>query len=127
MQLLLQRAVVFVHRPAVVPAPGFALRLLYGEMASIVTASQRMVPRRALELGYEFAFPSRTLYVDTIGLPLENRGDGDYYASERVRGCRHVGVWPLSEAGKKSCPSHGTSIMETRQPMKNNETNKARW
>jgi NAD dependent epimerase/dehydratase family enzyme len=34
-----------------------ALKALYGEMSSVVTASQRMVPRRALEFGYEFAHP----------------------------------------------------------------------
>jgi uncharacterized protein len=43
-----------LKRPAVLPVPGVALKALYGEMASVVTASQRMVPRRALELGYEF-------------------------------------------------------------------------
>jgi uncharacterized protein (TIGR01777 family) len=43
-----------LRRPAVLPVPGFALRMMYGEMASVVTAGQRMVPRRALELGYEF-------------------------------------------------------------------------
>jgi NAD dependent epimerase/dehydratase family enzyme len=46
-----------LKRPTVLPVPGIALRLLYGEMASVVTASQRMVPRRARELGYEFAHP----------------------------------------------------------------------
>jgi uncharacterized protein (TIGR01777 family) len=46
-----------LHRPAVVPVPEFALKVLFGEMASVVTASQRMVPRRALELGYEFRHP----------------------------------------------------------------------
>jgi hypothetical protein len=45
-----------LHRPAVMPVPGFALRLRFGEMATIVTASQRMVPARALELGYRFRF-----------------------------------------------------------------------
>jgi NAD dependent epimerase/dehydratase family enzyme len=30
---------------------------MYGEMASVVTASQRMVARRAQELGYKFAHP----------------------------------------------------------------------
>ena len=44
-----------LKRPAVLPVPALALKALYGEMASVVTASQRMVPRRALELGYEFA------------------------------------------------------------------------
>ncbi|MGH2948553.1 MAG: TIGR01777 family oxidoreductase [Solirubrobacteraceae bacterium] len=42
-----------LHRPAITPVPGFALRLLYGGMADLVTKSQRVVPRRALELGYE--------------------------------------------------------------------------
>jgi uncharacterized protein (TIGR01777 family) len=43
-----------LHRPAVVPVPGAALRLLFGEMSSVLTVSQRMVPKRALELGYQF-------------------------------------------------------------------------
>jgi uncharacterized protein len=44
-------------RPAITPVPGFALRLLYGEMASIVTTGQRAVPARLTELGYEFKHP----------------------------------------------------------------------
>ncbi len=46
-----------LHRPAFMPLPGFALRLMFGEMASVLTASQRMVPARAVELGYEFRYP----------------------------------------------------------------------
>jgi NAD dependent epimerase/dehydratase family enzyme len=46
-----------LHRPALAPIPGAALRLLYGDMAEIVTEGQRAVPRRALELGYRFAHP----------------------------------------------------------------------
>ena len=37
-----------LHRPAVLPVPGLALRALYGAMAEIVTASQNAVPERAL-------------------------------------------------------------------------------
>jgi len=44
-------------RPAITPVPGFALRLLYGDMASIVTSGQRAVPARLMELGYEFEHP----------------------------------------------------------------------
>lgn len=47
-----------LRRPAVLPVPGLAIRALYGEMAEIVTSGVRMVPRRALELGYAFAQPS---------------------------------------------------------------------
>jgi uncharacterized protein (TIGR01777 family) len=43
-----------LHRPAIAPVPGFALRLLYGEMAEIVTEGQRAVPERALAGGYTF-------------------------------------------------------------------------
>lgn len=46
-----------LHRPAIAPVPGLALRALYGEMAEIVTEGQRAVPRRALELGYHFQYP----------------------------------------------------------------------
>ncbi|HEY5318891.1 MAG TPA: TIGR01777 family oxidoreductase [Solirubrobacteraceae bacterium] len=44
-----------LHRPAVLPVPGLALRAMYGEMASIVTGGQRMVPARAQALGYPWA------------------------------------------------------------------------
>jgi uncharacterized protein (TIGR01777 family) len=43
-----------LHRPAFAPVPGLAVRALYGEMAEIVTSGQRVVPQRALELGYAF-------------------------------------------------------------------------
>jgi uncharacterized protein (TIGR01777 family) len=46
-----------LHRPAVLPIPGAALHVLYGDMAEIVTEGQRAVPRRALEHGYRFAHP----------------------------------------------------------------------
>lgn len=46
-----------LHRPAVAPIPAFAIRLLYGEMAAIVTTGQRAVPSRALALGHAFAHP----------------------------------------------------------------------
>jgi uncharacterized protein len=46
-----------LHRPAVAPVPALAVRALYGEMATIVTGGVRMVPRRALGLGYDFAHP----------------------------------------------------------------------
>lgn len=46
-----------LHRPAVAPVPAFALKLLYGEMAEIVTEGQRAIPKRTTELGYSFAHP----------------------------------------------------------------------
>jgi uncharacterized protein (TIGR01777 family) len=46
-----------LRRPAFMPVPGFALRLLYGEMATIVTTGVRMVPGRLQELGYAWKRP----------------------------------------------------------------------
>lgn len=46
-----------LHRPAQLPAPTLAIRLALGELAGELMASQRVVPRKALELGYRFRFP----------------------------------------------------------------------
>jgi uncharacterized protein (TIGR01777 family) len=46
-----------LHRPAVLPVPGFAIKVLYGDMAMIVTEGQRVVPERTLALGYQFQHP----------------------------------------------------------------------
>jgi len=45
-------------RPAVVPVPGFVLDLKFGsEFGAVLKGGQRVVPKRALELGYEFQHP----------------------------------------------------------------------
>jgi uncharacterized protein (TIGR01777 family) len=46
-----------LHRPAIFPTPGFVLRGVLGEVASVVTTGQRALPKRALSLGYSFQFP----------------------------------------------------------------------
>ena len=46
-----------LHRPALLPVPGLALRALYGEMAQIVTGGARVVPAKPLMLGYEHRHP----------------------------------------------------------------------
>ena len=43
---------------------------------------------------------SRKLYVDALGLPLESGSDGEYHHSEQIPGCKHFGVWPLSQAAE---------------------------
>lgn len=47
-----------IHRPSWAPVPGFAVQLLVGESAELVTTGQRVVPKRAQELGYRFQFPA---------------------------------------------------------------------
>jgi uncharacterized protein len=43
-----------LHRPAIAPIPGAAIRLLYGDMAEIVTKGQRVIPTRTMALGYTY-------------------------------------------------------------------------
>jgi len=42
---------------------------------------------------------SRRLYLDALGLPLEPM-DEEYYASGKIGGSKHFGVWPLSQAAQ---------------------------
>lgn len=44
-------------RPSWAPVPGFAIRLLKGQVAEMLTTGQRVIPRKALELGYQFQYP----------------------------------------------------------------------
>jgi uncharacterized protein (TIGR01777 family) len=46
-----------LRRPAIAPVPALGVRLLYGDMAEIVTTGQRAVPARALQLGFAFRHP----------------------------------------------------------------------
>jgi hypothetical protein len=47
-----------LHRPAVFPMPGFGLKLLFGEFAEILLASQRVLPKVAERTGYHFSYPT---------------------------------------------------------------------
>ena len=47
-----------LHRPAFLPTPVFALKLLLGEFADLLTTSQRVIPKRIQEAGYTFRHPT---------------------------------------------------------------------
>jgi uncharacterized protein len=47
-----------LRRPAVMPVPGLVLDLKFGsEFGKVLRGGQRVIPRRALDLGYEFRHP----------------------------------------------------------------------
>jgi hypothetical protein len=46
-----------LHRPAFLPVPEMALRVLMGEMSEVLFVSQRVVPSTALASAYEFHYP----------------------------------------------------------------------
>lgn len=45
-----------LKRPAFMPAPAFALRLLLGEMADVLLFSERVIPAKAEALGFRFRY-----------------------------------------------------------------------
>ncbi len=47
-----------LNRPSWLPMPVFALKLLLGDVADTLSKGQRVVPRKALELGYQFKYPT---------------------------------------------------------------------
>ena len=62
-----------LRRPALVPMPAFALRLLFGEMATALLDGQRALPKHLLQLGFRFRFPKagpalKNLLADNRGL-----------------------------------------------------------
>lgn len=84
-------------RPAFLPAPGPAVRLLLGEAAGVLLGSQRVLPMRAQESGFRFRFPSlEAALEDILGrqreveiVPAENPPAGAYLqarpATHRLR------------------------------------------
>lgn len=47
-----------LHRPAWLPVPAPALKLLFGEMAAVLLTGQRALPVKLLDLGFEFKYSS---------------------------------------------------------------------
>lgn len=45
-----------LKRPAIFPVPVFALKLLFGEGAGVITQSSNVVPKRLLDAGFAFKF-----------------------------------------------------------------------
>ncbi len=70
-----------LRRPAVAPIPGAAIRLLYGDMAEIVTKGQRVLPVRTQELGYRFA---HTEIEAALRDALQGGGAGSPAEAERA-------------------------------------------
>jgi uncharacterized protein (TIGR01777 family) len=57
-----------LHRPALLPLPGFVLRSALGEQATLVCDGVRAVPARLEDAGFEWGFPAmRAALEDLVG------------------------------------------------------------
>lgn len=60
-----------VHRPAIIPAPAFALRLAFGEMADeALLASTRAIPEKLRSSGFTFELPDIGSALKAVVQPL---------------------------------------------------------
>ena len=61
-----RKLAVALHRPALMWAPGWLLRLMVGEMAHLYVTGQKVLPSRLLESGYRFKFPELRMALADI-------------------------------------------------------------
>ncbi|MBI2067261.1 MAG: TIGR01777 family protein [Deltaproteobacteria bacterium] len=60
-----------LHRPSWIPVPAFILRLLLGEMSDVLLEGQRAYPKKLIEAGYQFAYPTlKNALEDILGEAL---------------------------------------------------------
>ena len=55
-----------LKRPSLLPAPEFALRLLFGEMSTVLLDGQQAIPKRLQQLGFTFKFPELSLALKDL-------------------------------------------------------------
>ena len=64
-----------LRRPSWLPVPAFALRLVFGAKAEILLGSQRQVPKRLQELGFQWQFPEvEAALRELLGKPAQPQG-----------------------------------------------------
>jgi uncharacterized protein (TIGR01777 family) len=63
-----------LHRPAILHAPAFALRLMLGEMATLLLDGQRVLPERADQLGFQFRY--RTIEAALAEIVMRRSDEG---------------------------------------------------
>jgi uncharacterized protein (TIGR01777 family) len=87
-----------LRRPAIVPVPAVALRLIFGRAAEVMLSSQRVVPAALERIGFQFAFP------DLDGALADVLGGVD------------VAVGPIREPIDPRGSDAGRRYIETRRP-----------
>ena len=57
-------------RPSFIPAPGFMIRLVMGELGGVLLSSQRAMPQRLLDSGIRFQYPDLNAALRQILMDL---------------------------------------------------------
>lgn len=72
-----------LNRPTIFPVPGAALAVMFGEASDVLLGSQRVRPKAALDLGYEFRFANVENALRDI---VDNDGDVEMSVSKDEHG-----------------------------------------
>jgi ligand-binding SRPBCC domain-containing protein len=73
-----------MRRPALAPAPGFALRAILGEFAETLLASQLVIPQRARAADFRWSYPRLEEAIQTIVNPSRETKLLRTFASEQI-------------------------------------------
>ena len=60
-----------MHRPALFPAPGFALKLALGGFSSEILGSKKILPEVLTKDGFSFDYPHLTTALETLVQPVK--------------------------------------------------------
>ena len=55
-----------LHRPSFMPVPETVLKLMVGEMASLLLSSQRVIPKHLVDLKFDFQYPNLTQALEDL-------------------------------------------------------------
>ena len=55
-----------LHRPAFLPTPVFMLRMMMGEVTDVLATGQRVLPRKAMALGYAYKYPTVEMALSNV-------------------------------------------------------------
>jgi uncharacterized protein (TIGR01777 family) len=55
-----------MRRPAFFPVPAFVIRLLFGEMSTVVLDGQSVSAKRLTDLGFQFSFPEVEVALEDL-------------------------------------------------------------
>jgi uncharacterized protein (TIGR01777 family) len=55
-----------LHKPCIFKIPGFVLKILFGEFATYLIKGKKVIPKKTLELGFNFNFTNIKLAVENL-------------------------------------------------------------
>ncbi|MCA9295506.1 MAG: TIGR01777 family oxidoreductase [Phycisphaerales bacterium] len=104
-------------RPSFLPAPKLGVRIIVGEFAGFLFASQRVVPKRALESGYTFQFTSLDEALESV-LHRATAAPSFAHAGPTPRTVNDAVTTSATAAPRRQGPSEAAEEPRPSQPIR---------